>query len=125
MANKVPKRYLDDIYKRANYSCEICGTTTNITKPHHIVKRRHRNHRPDNQISVCIKCHGGLEQEREDKAVDYQLKLALQEYYLKYYEENKVKQLMGGRFFIGELNNPIAINHYKKIDKLYKGKDFQ
>jgi 5-methylcytosine-specific restriction endonuclease McrA len=48
----------EDIRKRDNYTCQVCGKKYDILHVHHIIPYRiSRNNNPDNLETLCGKCH--------------------------------------------------------------------
>ena len=99
MSNNIPQKTRQEVYDRADYRCEICGDIR-IDGIHHVIKRRHRNHRAEALILLCPKCHRLAEQEHK---LGRKLKLRLQRYYEgEGYSEDKIRRLMGGRLYFEE-----------------------
>lgn len=123
MANRVPEEILWNIRQRSGGRCEVCREWgKSLTPPHHIVKRRHMNHRPEAQIHGCLSCHNELEDDRSESGLDYQLRLVLQEFYFDFYKfpEWRVRKLMGSRLFVGEIqgeNGAKAREHFYRVKK--------
>jgi hypothetical protein len=63
--------------------------------------------------------HDKAELNRGKNSLHDQLKLGLQKLYKEYYSEDKARQLMGGKFVLGEINNSMVLSHFHKIKKLY------
>jgi len=106
------------IYQRANYQCELCGNTQGLQK-HHIVKRSQGG--GDNQANIillCWHCHHGTKgvHGKRGHKLDLQLKAGLEKYYRKCYNEKKVKELMGGKFYLWQVEVPEFIDsHFNKL----------
>ena len=121
--NKVPREVLWEIHKRSAGRCEVCKSwSKNHYKPHHLVKRRHMNHRPEAQVDCCIDCHNEFEDDRSESGLHHQFRLALQKFYFEVFEysEKKVRELMGGRLFLGDIkgdNGKKARKHFEIVER--------
>jgi len=53
-----PRKVVLAVLERDNWTCQRCGTMRNLDRPHHIFpKGRGGGHDPDNQVTLCRKCH--------------------------------------------------------------------
>ena len=101
MPNIIPKKYRQAVYRRSECRCEICGSTKGC-QIHHIVKRRHRIHTPENLILLCWDCHHGTYgvHGKYGKQLDLKLKKRLQQrYFMQGKSEEEVRKLMGGKLY--------------------------
>lgn len=93
------------LYERANYRCEICGSTQGLQK-HHIVKRSQGGDNClNNLILLCWECHHGTRgvHGKEGHELDLELKLKRQQQLFdKDYSEKEVREKMGGKLYIEE-----------------------
>jgi hypothetical protein len=101
MPNRIPQKTRREVIERADRRCELCGQAGGSI--HHIIPRRHRNHRAEALILLCGSGHREAEEERDKDSLHQQLKVSLQELYLKYYSRTMAFQLLGGRFYEGEV----------------------
>ena len=109
-----------DIYERANYQCELCGSTTGLQK-HHIVKRSQLGKdNPANLILLCWHCHHSTTgvHGREGNKLDLQLKAGLEWYYRQSMDnEKKLRQLMGGRLYMWDIEIPeFVYRHFERME---------
>lgn len=104
-----------EIYKRANYQCELTGSTSGL-QLHHIVRRRYDVDRPENLILLCWEMHHGDMGAHNNRQLDLQLKRGLQKYYRDCgYTREKIKKLMGGRFYPGKIVFENVKSHFEKV----------
>jgi len=89
------------------HECYVCGKTGNLQK-HHIIHghgKRKACETRESLIDICYECHR-LVHSNKDPNLDKNLKLQLQTiYFEKGYNEDKVRELMGGKVFLCEVRN--------------------
>lgn len=101
MANKIPPKNRESVYERAWFQCELCGSTHGL-QIHHITGRH--SHRLENLILICWEHHHGTNgvHGKNGKELDLRLKIELQEKYeAQGYEEDELRELMGGKLYKG------------------------
>jgi len=107
----------NEIYERANYQCELCGSTKGLQK-HHIVKRSQGGKDTKaNQILTCWDCHHGTNgiHGREGNKLDLQLKAGLEWYYRQLGVDN-LRELMGGRLYMWDIEIPeFIMKHFRRL----------
>jgi len=55
---KTKQKIVGEVLARDQFTCQKCGTGSNLDIPHHIVyKSRYGNDSVDNQITLCRSCH--------------------------------------------------------------------
>lgn len=90
------------VLERSKGLCEVCGSNGNgIVELHHVVRRKVEA-TPENCIMLCYEHHRGTFGVHGSKGaeLDRQLKKTLQGYYkAKGYDEDTVRQMMGGRLY--------------------------
>lgn len=81
------------------HKCYVCGKMGNLQK-HHIIYghgKRKACETKESLIDICYYCHR-LIHNPDDSSLDKNLKIQLQmTYFEKGYNEEKVRQLMGGK----------------------------
>lgn len=114
MPNKIPNDIRQEVYERAGFACELTGRRRGLTI-HHIVPRRHRNHRKEALILLSPYMHEAVERERGKNSLHQQLKIGLQMIYTDKYDEDKARELMGGRLYEGKVTNASIRSHFHKV----------
>lgn len=56
---KLDKAWADEIKKRDNYKCAVCGNTKTLNSHHILPKHGYKEYRHDlkNGITLCVTCH--------------------------------------------------------------------
>lgn len=122
MPNQIPQKTRQEVYERATpiYStqpaCELTGQINGL-EIHHITGRH--SHRPENLILLTKALHAETEQDMSETSLRRQLQIGLQELYLKYYDENTARELLGGKLREGKVLDSRIKVHFKKIERRY------
>lgn len=94
--NTTDKKVYEEVSKRANGRCEVCGKFGDL-QLHHILRRRVKE-TPDNCIMLCYECHEGTNgvHGMYGHPLDLKLKKKVQDNYFSLgFKEDKVRQLNG------------------------------
>lgn len=110
---------MEAIWVRADYECELCRRTMGLQEHHIVYRGQGGSDRKENIILLCWYCHHGDNgvHGKNGSKLDRQLKIGLQKHY-EWLGESNIKQLMGGRYYEGEVYLPFVINHFKKMKEL-------
>jgi len=112
MAN-VPLATKMRVMGRSDGRCELCGGRKRVHM-HHIIFRRHNNHRPENLIVVC-EDHNP----HQYPEIDLSLKSMLCEFYKRQgRSREEIRDLCGGRYYTEELDSEYKA-HLRLLERRY------
>lgn len=92
-ATDISKSVREEVYKRDNHKCIICGNPT-VQVAHYIPRSRMGLGIAENLVCLCVRCHFEYDNGKEPKSY----RNAIQDYLREYYPNWNEKKLVYNKF---------------------------